>query len=89
MLIDICMKFQDIERTRFVTDRRTLRQTSGENNMSLNPEGGDIIHKIITCLWKAQRVPQLNNVAHPKHPEEEETSPNRNHIITGKQQQTN
>ena len=31
----------------------------------------------------------INNVAHPKHPEEEETSPNRNHIITGKQQQTN
>ena len=30
-----------------------------------------------------------NNVAHPNHPEEEETSPNRNHIITGKQQQTN
>ena len=30
-----------------------------------------------------------NNVAHPKHPEEEETSPNRNHIITGQQQQTN
>ena len=26
----------------------------------------------------------INNVAHPKHPEEEETSPNRNHIITGK-----
>ena len=22
----------------------------------------------------------INNVAHPKHPEEEETSPNRNHI---------
>ena len=31
----------------------------------------------------------FNNVAHPKYPEEEETSPNRNHIITGKQQQTN
>ena len=30
-----------------------------------------------------------NNIAHPKHPEEEETSPNKNHIITGKQQQTN
>ena len=28
-------------------------------------------------------------IAHPKHQEEEETSPNRNHIITGKQQQTN
>ena len=37
---------------------------------------------------KAQGVPQEKNVAHPKHPEEEETSPNRNHIITGKQQQT-
>ena len=24
----------------------------------------------------------INNVAHPKHPEEEETSPNKNHIIT-------
>ena len=31
----------------------------------------------------------IKKVAHPKHPEEEETSPNRNHIITGKQQQTN
>ena len=40
-------------------------------------------------IWKARGVPQLNDVAHPKHPEEEETSPNRNHIITGKQQQTN
>ena len=40
-------------------------------------------------IWKAQGVPQQNNVAHPKHPEEEETSPNRNHIITGKQQKTN
>ena len=40
-------------------------------------------------IWKAQGVPQLNNVVHPKHPEEEETSPNKNHIITGKQQQTN
>ena len=40
-------------------------------------------------ILKAQGVPQYNNVAHPKHPEEEETSPNRNHIITGKQQQTN
>ena len=25
-----------------------------------------------------------NNVVHPKHTEEEETSPNKNHIITGK-----
>ena len=31
----------------------------------------------------------IKHVAHPKHPEEEETSPNRNHIITGKQQQVN
>ena len=46
-----------------------------------------LFNKII--IWKAQGVPQLNNVAHPKHPEEEEISPNRNHIITGKQQQTN
>ena len=46
-----------------------------------------VIRKII--IWKAQGVPQENNVADPKHPEEEETSPNRNHIITGKQQQTN
>ena len=30
-------------------------------------------------------MPQYNNLAHPKHPEVEETSPNRNHIITGKQ----
>ena len=29
----------------------------------------------------------IKNVAHLKHPEVEETSPNRNHIITGKQQQ--
>ena len=43
------------------------------------------LSKII--IWKAQGVPQ-NNVAHPKHPEEEGTSPNRNHIITGEQQQT-
>ena len=50
MLIDICMKFHEdsfrgfqvTERTRFVTDRRTDRQTPGENNMSPNPSGGDI-----------------------------------------------
>ena len=29
----------------------------------------------------------IKNVAHLKHPEGEETSRNRNHIITGKQQQ--
>ena len=45
--------------------------------------------ELIIIIWKAQGVPQLNNVAHPKQPEEKETSPNRNHIITGKQQQTN
>ena len=52
VLIDICMKlqikslsgFQDIERTRFATDRRTLRQTPRENNMSPSPEGGEL-HK--------------------------------------------
>ena len=33
-------------------------------------------------IWKAQGVPQQNNAASRKHPEEEETSPNRNHIIT-------
>ena len=51
MLIDICIKirekilsgFRVIERTRFVTDRRTDRQTDGrpgKNNMSPDPEGG-------------------------------------------------
>ena len=54
MLIDICMKFREdsfrgfqvIERTRFVTDRRTDIRTSGrpgKNNMSPNPSGGDIM----------------------------------------------
>ena len=55
MLIDICMKFREdsfrgfqvTERTRFVTDRQTDRQTDGRpgiNNMSPNPSGGgDII----------------------------------------------
>ena len=50
MLIDICMKFREdsfrgfqvIERTRFVTDRRTSGRP-GKNNMSPNPSGGDII----------------------------------------------
>ena len=56
MLIDICMKFcedslrgfQVTERTRFVTDRHTDRQTDrcpGKNNMSPNPSGGEIITK--------------------------------------------
>ena len=54
MLIDICMKFREdsfrgfqvTERTRFVTDRRADRRTSGrpgKNNMSPNPSGGDIM----------------------------------------------
>ena len=30
----------------------------------------------------------IKNAAHPQYQEEEETSPNRNHIITSKQQQT-
>ena len=30
----------------------------------------------------------LTNAAHPQYQEEEEPSPNRNHIITNKQQQT-
>ena len=33
--------------------------------------------KLKILIWKAQGVPQSNNVAHPKHPEEEETSPNK------------
>ena len=53
MLIDICMKFREdsfrgfqvIERTRFVTDRRTSGRL-GKNNMSPNPSGGDIIMQI-------------------------------------------
>ena len=51
MLIDICTKFREyslrgfqvIERTRFVTDRRTDRRTDGrpgKNNMSPDPKGG-------------------------------------------------
>ena len=51
MLIDICIKFREwslssfkvIERTPFVTDRQTDRRP-GKNNMSPDPEGGDIIH---------------------------------------------
>ena len=41
-------------------------------------EAGDYAVPNVHCLiiiMKAQGVPQLNNVAHPKHPEEEETSP--------------
>ena len=48
MLIDICIKFREyslsgfqvIERTRFVTDRRTDRQTHGEKQYVSDPEGG-------------------------------------------------
>ena len=51
MLIDICIKFHEyslsgfqvIERTRFVTDRQTDRQTGGrpgKNNMSPDLKGG-------------------------------------------------
>ena len=54
MLVDTCIKFREyslsgfqvIERTRFVTDRQTDRQTNGcpgKNNMSPDPEGGDIM----------------------------------------------
>ena len=50
---------------------------------------GKLPAELKIIIWKAQGVSQLNNVVHPKHPEEEETSPNRNHIITGKQQHTN
>ena len=39
---------------------------------------------IIIIIWNAQGVPQENNAAHPNYQEEEETSPNGNHIITGK-----
>ena len=51
MLIDVCIKFREyslsgfqvIERTRFVTDRRTDRWTDrrpGKNNLSPDPKGG-------------------------------------------------
>ena len=35
-------------------------------------------------IWKAQRVPQYNYAAHPKHQEKEETPPNRNLITIRK-----
>ena len=58
MLIDICMKFREdslrgfqvTERTRFVTDRQMDRRTDGcpgKNNMSPNPEGGDIMTSFV------------------------------------------
>ena len=40
---------------------------------------------VTTCeiiIRKFQGMPQYDNAAHPNHPEKEETSPNRNHIIT-------
>ena len=53
MLIDICIKFREyslsgfqvIERTRFVTDRRTDRQTDARGKTICLPtlKGGDII----------------------------------------------
>ena len=57
ILIDTCMKFREdslrgfqvTERTRFVTDGQTDRQTDGrpgKNNMSPNPQGGEIIIQI-------------------------------------------
>ena len=64
MLIDICMKFREdslrgfqvTEQTRFVTDRQTDRRTDGrlgKNNMSPNPEGGDIIliSRVKSCMY--------------------------------------
>ena len=54
---------------------------------TLNHNQNKTNKKII--IWHAKGVPQLNNIAHPKHPREEETSSNRNHIITSKQQHTN
>ena len=50
MLVDTCIKFREytlsgfqaIERTRFVTDRQTDGRP-GKNNMSPDPEGGDIM----------------------------------------------
>ena len=71
MLVDTCIKFREyslsgfqvIERTRFVTDRQTDRQTNGcpgKNNMSPDPEGGrhndaqqTLVHQkgCYTCQW--------------------------------------
>ena len=63
MLIDICMKFREdslrgfqvTERTQFVTDRQTDRQTDGrpgKNNMSPNPSGGDIIRCLLLLAFR-------------------------------------
>ena len=35
-----------------------------------------------SMVEEGREVPQLHNVAYPKHTEEEQTSPSRNHIIT-------
>ena len=66
MLIDICIKFREyslngfqvIERTRFVTDRQTERQTDGrpgKNNMSPDPEGGRHNYAISSYLQVLKR----------------------------------
>ena len=67
MLIDICINFceysssgfQVIEWTRFVTDRQTDRRTDrqtdgrpGKNNMSPDPEGGDIMTPLHARIQK-------------------------------------
>ena len=48
----------------------------------MNREWTELLNKII--IWKAMGMPQYNNAAHPKHPDEEETSPNKNDMITSK-----
>ena len=60
-----------------------LEQMSFENVDGRTDAGCRIYYK----LNYEPSAQGANNVAHPKHPEEEEISPNRNHIITGKQQQ--
>ena len=70
---------------RSVSDNQSSSMTL--NGLAMKARKAYCNFKII--IWKAQGVPQLNNVAHTKHPEEEGTFPNINHIIAGKQQQTN
>ena len=65
-----------------------MRKETIKNILDLN-EVTSNFHASKINTQKAQGVTQYNNVANPKRPEEEETSQNRNHIITGKQQQTN
>ena len=59
MLIDICIKFREyslrgfqvIERTRFVTDRQTDRQTDARGKtMSPDPEGGRHNYMRLSCM---------------------------------------